>query len=145
MVQFDNFTDKVVGYALESLQTVAVNLANGYDDGDFDLPRLDVDFDLAIKDLPESELQVAVKGFEMYVELDNAIMLGATHIIDLFTSRSLFNIRLGDRPIGCFLVFDLILDGPVQTAFEGGFHMKIEDGFAMNVPLFCDKVGSIKS
>lgn len=143
--EFNNFTDTVVDYIGDSIGNITQNvISDGFDVDDFDITAIDANFDIDIPEIPESELVITLKDFELYMELDTTLAIGVTHMINIFTSQSMFGVAQGDNLLlGCVLTLDLILDAQAHIEFESGFHIQMEDGVTINISLFSEKLSSI--
>jgi len=72
------------------------------------------------------------------------ITLEGTYTIRIFKSHSPVGISLGDNlEIGVFLTIDLILSADSGLDLESGFHIKFNDGIALEIALFSKNVSSV--
>lgn len=112
------------------------------DDFSFDNFTIDADFDIDIPPLPACQLKFQLDGLELYMQL--GITLQGTYTIPIFKSQSAVGISLGGNlEIGVFLTIDLILSADSGLNLESGFHIKFNDGIALNIALFSKNVSGV--
>ena len=140
----DNVTTTVVDYVEDYIGNVTTNLADGIDVDDFDLPPIDVEFNIDIPDIPECQLQFQFDGMELYVLIDTVLSAGATYTLNLYTSESPIGFAIGENlEIGVIFDIDLILSVDGEIDISTGFHIKLDDGLAIDIPMFDDNISSI--
>lgn len=119
-----------------------VNFDLTLDDFSFDNFTIDADFDIDIPPLPDCQLRFQLDGLELYMQL--AITMEGTYTIPIFKSQSEVGIAFDDNlEIGIFLTIDLILSAESGLDLESGFHIKFNDGIALDIALFGKNVSSV--
>ncbi|KAH7122187.1 hypothetical protein B0J13DRAFT_648409 [Dactylonectria estremocensis] len=153
---FDNFTEEVrteiqefgaaaVDYIEGRIRSVASNVSDGIDIDDFKLPPIDLDFDFDLPEIPECQLQLQFDGMELYMLIDTVLSVGSTYTLNLYTSQTAIGFAVGDSlEIGVIFSVDLILSVDGEIDISTGFHIKLEDGVAMNITMFSKEVSSIE-
>lgn len=143
--EIGNFTSEVVTYAEDAFGNVTVKVfEDGLDADDFDLPPFPFDFNLAVPDIPESELQFQFDNLELYMQVDTILSGGATYTINLYTSKSEIGFAVTkDLFVGVVFTVDLILAVEAEIDISSGFHIQLNDGISINLPLFNNNVSSI--
>ncbi|CAK7214976.1 hypothetical protein SCUCBS95973_002319 [Sporothrix curviconia] len=125
-------------------------------------PTLDVDFSLAeaastalAGHLPEYQFTLTLDGFEVFVQTQLSASGSVTYQVNLYTSETDFGIKVGNElELGVVLTVDLIMsanaggessDGTADGSIEvdSGFHLRMNDGLALNVDLFGSNVSDI--
>lgn len=142
--ELGNFSTAVVDYVDKYVDNTTTKVVtDGLDLDDFDFPPIEIDFDIDIPAIPECELLFQFDEMELYMQVDTILHSGATYTINLYTSRTPIGFAVGDVLIGIVFTFDLIID--VQTAIDinSGFHIQLNDGIAINIPIFNRSVSSI--
>ncbi|KAK6500167.1 hypothetical protein TWF481_010519 [Arthrobotrys musiformis] len=138
----ENTTDVTLNYIKNYTRGVFRNLADGFDLDDFDLPPLDVDFDIGIPTIPEVSLRFQFDDLELYVELETVFSAGITYTLNLFASKTQFGVQISeDLFFGAVVVVDLILSADSEISISSGFHIKIDDASELELGLFSDEVG----
>lgn len=135
--QFENVTDAVKELAGQYFTNVTGKLSDGIDPEDFDLPPLDVDFDIQVPDMPECRLKFQFDGLEIYSAIDTKLSGGVTYSLNLFSSQTALGIRLDDElSLGVVLQLDLILSADTEIDVSSGFHIQLDDGTSLSMILF---------
>ena len=134
----DNYVDQVVNVTSKIFTSEDVDL------DDYNFPPINIDFDIKVPEIPECELQFQFDGLELYMEIDTILSLGATYILNMYTSRTPIGFAVGkDLLIGVVFTVDLILDVQAEIDIRSGFHIRLDDGIAINIPIFSNNVSSI--
>ncbi|KAK7740638.1 hypothetical protein SLS62_011050 [Diatrype stigma] len=142
--QIENITDTTWDWVQDAVGDVVDNLADGIDSSDFNLPPLDLDFNVQYPDIPECHLQFQFDGLELYLMLNTALSGGADYQLPLYSSNTLYGLSLDkDTFIGVIFSVDLILSLNADINFTSGIHIKIDDGAAIDLSLFGNSVSSI--
>lgn len=142
--EFDEFGDHIVTYLDDYVSDIRHNLGDGFDWADFDLPTFDHDFNLSIPAIPESSIRFQFDGMELYMEMETIINAGATYEINLFSSKSPYGFKIKELELGFVVTVDLVLSVDGEVDISSGFHIKLDDGVSMSIPLFGDSVSEIK-
>lgn len=139
-----NFSTAVVDYVEKYVNNTTSELQKGFDIDDFDFPPIDIDFDIDIPDIPECELQFQFNDLELYMQIDTILSIGATYTLNLYTSRTPIGFNVGeDLLVGVIFSVDLILDVQSEIDIRSGFHIQLNDGIAINLPIFSKNVSKI--
>jgi hypothetical protein len=137
-----NITDAVIN-DLESVAGQAIEdiLSLDFDLEDVEFPTVDYNLTFDIEGVPEVSIQFQLDGVELYMELDTTLSLAATYTFNLYTSESAIGISISDELLlGVVLTIDLILDASSQIDISSGFHLKLDDGFALDIEMFTSNV-----
>ncbi|KAI1848068.1 hypothetical protein JX265_002072 [Neoarthrinium moseri] len=131
--EFENVTTTVVQY----FSNVATKLSDGFDPEDFALPPIGVDFEIDMPPIPESTLSFQFDDLELYVQLDTVLNGAMTYSLNLYTSNSPIGVSVGDSlQAGVFFTIDLVLSAEAEIDISSGFHIKLDDGVALEIALF---------
>ncbi|KAK5653234.1 hypothetical protein OQA88_9133 [Cercophora sp. LCS_1] len=159
---FSNYTSEVKGavrnvtkevfdivgdYLEDTLRAAAEDLINfdKPDIRDYQLPTIDVDFDVDLAPLPDVSVRFEFDdGFELFMQLNTKLEVGATYTINLFTSKSPIGVGLGsDVSAGITVAIDLVLDIRDAIDLSSGFHLKLDKGVGMTLNMFSRNVADI--
>jgi len=136
-----NFSTAVADYVGKYVDNTTI--ASVLKDG-FDFPPVEIDFDIDIPEIPECELQFQFDDMELYMQVDTILSGGATYTLNLYTSKSAIGFAVGDDLlVGVVLTVDLILSVDSEIDISSGFHIQLNDGIAINIPMFNNDVSSI--
>jgi hypothetical protein len=81
---------------------------------------------------------------ELYMEIDTTLSGGATYTLNLYTSETAIGFTVGeDLLIGVIFSVDLILSVESEIDISSGFHIQLNDGVAIDIPMFDRNVSSI--
>ncbi|KAB2110222.1 hypothetical protein AG0111_0g1691 [Alternaria gaisen] len=137
-----NLTDQFEGYLDRAIERF--NASDGIDASDFEYPTFELPFDLNVSAIPEANLRFQFDGMELYLEIGTVLSAGATYEITLFATQSPIGASIGqDLMLGAVLTVDLILAVEGAIDISSGFHVKLDDGVAINLPLFGDEVADM--
>ncbi|KAF3913401.1 hypothetical protein ABW20_dc0108588 [Dactylellina cionopaga] len=138
---FENVTDTTISYVKDYVSGVSKKLEDGFDLDDFNLPPIDVDFNIDVPAIPECQLRFQFDEMDLYVALDTAFTAGITYTLNLYTSETPIGISIGSNLfLGVVVEVDLILSSETEINISSGFHIKLDDGAALEIPLFGDKI-----
>ncbi|CAM1509653.1 Fc.00g033920.m01.CDS01 [Cosmosporella sp. VM-42] len=152
---FDNFTneiknevvdlaDSVVEYIEDYFDGVKTKLRDGIDLDDFDLPTMPFDFNVDLPEIPEFGIDIQFDGLEVYMLIDTVLSAGVTYTLNLFTSETPVGFAVGNElEIGVIFSIDLILTVEGQIDISTGFHIRLEDGAAVNIVMFSERVSRV--
>lgn len=152
---FENFTVAVLDYIGDFVEDVGDEVGDwagdavtlDFHDIDFDdieMPTLDYDFSMDIPALPEVNLRFGFDALELYMELDTTLSLGSTYTYRLYTSNTPIGVGISDDlELGITFSVDLILTADASIDVSSGFHLKLDDGLAVDIALFGDEVSGI--
>ncbi|KAI1370550.1 hypothetical protein F4677DRAFT_350329 [Hypoxylon crocopeplum] len=139
-----NVTDGVIDSVEEYFPTVFENLSDDFDLDDFDIPPINITFNVDIPDIPECHLQFSFDGLELYMVLDTVLSAGATYNLNLYSSNTPIGISASDDLfIGVIFSVDLILSVDVDIDIRSGIHIQLEDGVGIDMALFGQNVSDI--
>jgi hypothetical protein len=110
---------------------------------DYNFPTINATFDVDIPDIPECQLLVQFDGMELYMEIDTTLSGGATYDLSLYKSETAFGVSVGQEELGIIFSIDLILSAEASIDISSGFHIKLDDGVAINLALFSRNISSI--
>ncbi len=110
----------------------------------FKFPTFNYSFNMDVPALPEAKLRFGFDDLELYVQLDTILSLGATYTLNLYTSDTPLGIGISDKlDLGVIFTVDLILDLDGKIDISSGFHIKLDDGLAIDIDLFGDGANGI--
>jgi hypothetical protein len=141
-----NFTDEFKGYLVQAVESFEenFNITDGIDESDFEFPTFDLAFDIDVPPIPEANLRFQFDGMELYLEIGTVLNAGATYEITLFATQSPAGIKIGPNlMLGAVLTVDLILAVEGAIDISSGFHVKLDDGVAIDLPLFGNEVADM--
>ncbi|CAN9136082.1 unnamed protein product [Alternaria sp. RS040] len=138
------FADKFVDYLYNYTDSVCDNLKDGLDAKDFTFPTFPFAFDIDVPEIEDANLRFQFDGMELYLEIDTVLTGGAAYEINLYTSNTPVGISVGPSlTLGVTLQVDLILEVDGQIDISSGFHVKLDDGVAMDITMFGDTVSNM--
>ncbi|KAI8654611.1 hypothetical protein NCS57_01207700 [Fusarium keratoplasticum] len=152
---FENFTNQVesevrslatqvTDYVEEYVDGVVTKLDDGVDLDDFDLPPMDVNFNIDLPEIPEFRLQFQFDGLEMYMLIDTVLSAGATYTLNLYTSTTPVGFAVSDNlEVGVIFTIDLILSVEGEINISSGFHLRLDDGVVFELGIFSEEIASI--
>ncbi|KAF2105935.1 hypothetical protein BDV96DRAFT_655207 [Lophiotrema nucula] len=140
----ENFTDTAENYFENYTHQVIKNLGDGIDASDFELPTFPYDFNLDIDAIPEALLRFQFDGLELYMQVDTTLSLGATYTISLYRSNTPVGLSLSkDLEVGVIFTIELVFAVESEITIGSGFHIQLEDGIAIEIPMFSNNVSDI--
>jgi len=111
---------------------------------DFDFPTIPFDLDINTPPIPECQLRFQFDGLELYMQIDTILSLDASYTLNLYKSKTPLGYSAGEElEIGLIFTIDLILTANAKIDISSGFHIKLEDGVALNIPMFSQNISSI--
>lgn len=111
---------------------------------DLTFPTLnDTNFDLALPPIPQAQLTFQLDGLDIYVEINTNLSASATYTFNIFKPETEVGVYVGDDFLGIILEIDLILSSDGEIDISSGFHIKLNDGFVIDMALFSKNVSSI--
>lgn len=75
--------------------------------------------------------------------MDATLGLGATYTHNLYTSDTEAGIGFGDSELGIVFKLDIILAAEGAIDISTGFHLKLQNGLAIDITLFGTNVSQI--
>lgn len=124
-------------------QEFAETFLNNEDQGgldkidDFNITQ---DFNTIAQSIPNSNLRIELNGLELYAALRTRVSDKATYTLNLLTAGS----GVSDKNFaGAVITLDLILSAEAALSIDSGFHIKLQDGTVINIPMFDDAVGNV--
>ncbi|RYP45817.1 hypothetical protein DL768_007870 [Monosporascus sp. mg162] len=142
--QIENITDTTIGWVTNSTGEVFGNLLDGPESSDFDIPPLELDFNIEYPDIPECSLRFQFDGLELYLMLNTVLSGNADYKLPLYASNTLAGLSLSsDTFVGVIFSVDLLLSTSADIDFTTGIHIKVDDGVAIELSLFGNDISSI--
>ncbi|PSN75564.1 hypothetical protein BS50DRAFT_43158 [Corynespora cassiicola Philippines] len=145
--EIQNVTEEIEKQLDGYLDTVTDNFSDGIDLSDFsnfELPTFNYSFDVDVPAIPECNLKFGFDELEMYVQLNTILSLGATYTLNLYSSNTPVGISVGKNlEFGVIFSVDLILSAEGEIDISSGFHLKLDDGVHINLPLFSNEIADI--
>ena len=150
---FHNVTSEI-GTEVDNITTTAVNYVENYvktmiEGGVFHIneinfPPIQIDFEVDVPAIPECELRFQFDGMELYMQIDTKLSGGATYTLNLYTSETPIGFTVSkDLLVGVIFSVDLILSAESEIDISSGFHIRLNDGIAIDLPMFDHNVSSI--
>jgi hypothetical protein len=140
----ENLTDNVEHYFINYTKGLSSKFSDGISLDDFALPTFPYNFSLTIPEIPECNLKFQFDDLELYMAIDTILGVGATYELNLYSSNTPLGISITkDLHLGVIFSIDLILAIDGQIDISSGFHLKVDDGLAINIALFSDDVSEI--
>ncbi|KAF2279884.1 uncharacterized protein EI97DRAFT_390529 [Westerdykella ornata] len=140
----ENFTESLDDYFFNYVKGVADNFDDGIDIADFAFPTFNASFDLDIPAIPECNLRFQFDGMELYMNMNTILSLGSIYELSLYRSNTPLGISITkDLEVGIIFAVDLILSVEGEVDISSGFHIKLEDGAAIDIKLFADDISDI--
>ena len=134
----------MLDFVADRVRDTVDNLSDGFDPDDFDIPPVPFRFQVDLPPLPQCRLRFQFDGMELYMRLRTELAAGATYTLNLFSSNTPIGISLRDElRIGVVFSIDLIISAEAEITIDSGFHIKLDDGIAIDIPLFDQNVSSI--
>ncbi|KAI1335505.1 hypothetical protein F5Y15DRAFT_428188 [Xylariaceae sp. FL0016] len=131
-----NITDQILNITATEIEDIFT--------GGAPPPTFDFDFNIDIEGIPEISLDFTFDDLELYMQIDTSLSVGSTYTLNLFQSESPIDFAVSDVfQLGVVLGIDLILDAKAEIDISSGFHLKIDDGLAINIALFSAGVSDI--
>ncbi|KAF3904550.1 hypothetical protein ABW21_db0201965 [Orbilia brochopaga] len=138
--EIDNTTETTLNYVKNYTSGVVTKLSDGFDLDDFDLPPIDVDFNIDIPEIPQVQLRFQFDDLELYVALNTVFSGGVTYSLNLYTSETPIGIAVDDLFLGIVVDVDLILSAEAEIEISSGFHIKVDDGATLSLALFGNSI-----
>jgi hypothetical protein len=141
----ENFTDTLDEYYIEYSKGVMANIKkDGIDVEDFAFPTFDYNFDMELPAIPECNLRFQFDGMELYMSINTILNAGATYELNLYSSNTPLGLSITpDLEVGIIFAVDLIISVEGEIDISSGFHIKLEDGVAIDIKLFAEDVSDI--
>lgn len=144
--RIDNFTETADQYLEDYVDGVVKKLGDGIDASDFELPTFPYNFDIDVPAIPEALLRFQFDGLELYMQVDTTLNLGATYTISLYRSNTPLGLSLTkDLEVGVIFTIELIFSVESEITIGSGFHIQLNDGIAIEIPMFSNNVSDITS
>jgi hypothetical protein len=142
--KFMNFGEQVGDYLKNYTDDMPNKFGDGFDWADLDFPTFPYAFDLDVPETPACTIRFEFNDMELYLEMNTVLNAGATYEINLYSTASPFGFRAGSMlQLGFVLSVDLILAVDGEIDISSGFHIKLDDGVAIDIALFGDKVSNL--
>ncbi|CAK1367844.1 unnamed protein product [Cercospora beticola] len=105
---------------------------------DFKSPTWNYTFDMDdLPPIPDAKLRFTFDELELYMLIDTTLSLGATYTLPLYKSKTPLGVHITkDLELGIIFDVELILSAEAAIIIGSGFHLKIDDGFAIDIVLF---------
>ncbi|GIZ49321.1 hypothetical protein CKM354_001235300 [Cercospora kikuchii] len=104
---------------------------------DFKIPDWNMTFDVDLESIPDVNLRFQFDELELYMLLDTTLSIGSTYTIPLYKSQSPAGLSItDDLEIGLIFDVELILSAEAAIVIGSGLHLKLNDGFAIDIALF---------
>lgn len=141
-----NFTSELVNFVGNWIEEVSGepfdSMGDVFTGGDFDfdaevMPTFNYSFHMDIPSIPEVKLRFGFDAFELFMLLDTTLAVGTTYTYNLYASKSPLGFAVSDDlRLGVTFTADLILAVNGEIDISAGFHLKLEDGLAVDISLF---------
>ena len=143
-----NLTSDFKDYLVKSIEEVenTFDMSDGIDasDFDFDFPTFNLTFDLDVPPIEDANLHFQFDDMELYLEIGTTLSAGATYETTLFATQTPVGMKIGQYlMLGAVVTVDLILAVEGAIDISTGFHIKLDDGVAIDLPLFGNEVADM--
>lgn len=138
--------DEVENFSKDVASEVEDHATNGLQEvlENFEDLNITQNFNIFVPDIPGSMLHIELNGLELYAQLDVKLSGQATYTLNLYTSKSLIGAGVKSNEfVGVVFSIDLILSSEAAIEIGSGFHIKLEDGIVIDIPMFKETFGSI--
>lgn len=140
--EFHNITTTAVNFIKNYFENITTSNILDFDEVRF--PPIPTDFDIDVPDIPKCELRFQFDGLELYMQIDTILSNEATYTLNLYTSETPLGVSVGeDESIGVIFSVDLILSVESDIDISSGFHIQLNDGVAIEIPMFDQNVSRI--
>jgi hypothetical protein len=142
----ENFTKAAVDDIANITKTeVGDFLTTGHIDVDeLRMPTLNYSFNVDVQGIPECHLHFGFDELELYMLLETTLTTGGSYQLSLYKSESEIGVAVGDElELGVFFTIDLLIDVEDELDMSNGFHIKLDNGAAININMFDTNVSSI--
>ncbi|KAF2477230.1 uncharacterized protein BDR25DRAFT_371252 [Lindgomyces ingoldianus] len=109
----------------------------------FQAPTINNSFSLEVQGIPECLLQLQFDGMELYVLLETKLSGSASYTLNIYQSNTPLGIAIQDVQMGIWFSLDLMLDAEAEIDITNGFHLKLDDGVKISIPMFGNNVSDI--
>jgi hypothetical protein len=144
----ENDIDKIANATVDAVETYFKDIFTNAGSGDtnpddYAFPTINATFDIDIPDIPDYQLLVQLDGLELYMKIDTTLSGGATYDLSLYKSESELGVSAGEEELGLIFSIDLMLSAEAEMDISSGFHIRLDDGVAINLALFSQNISSI--
>ncbi|TRX90705.1 hypothetical protein FHL15_008480 [Xylaria flabelliformis] len=137
--KIENVTETALTYVKNEFEDLITDTTDG-----FDFPPLNIDFNVDIPAIPECRLRFQFDDLELYMSLDTVLSAGATYTLNLYSSNTVIGISSDSKTfVGVIVSIDLILGVDADIDISSGLHIKVDDGMALDLSLFSQKVSNV--
>lgn len=141
-----NLTDEAEHYLHDLLVDIGESV---FEDEAFVYPTWNFSLEVDIPPVSDTSLKFSFDGLEIYMEVDTIVSAGATYTIHMFNSardlpEGMIGLYLTEKlNLGLALTVDLIFSVSADMDVSSGFHLLLDDGFAVDIELFGNDVSDI--
>ncbi|KAL2073899.1 hypothetical protein VTL71DRAFT_11225 [Oculimacula yallundae] len=144
--EIENLVIETFVYVNKVIETTENNTNDGFDLDDVEFPPVDFSFDLNLHELPDCQLEFQFDSLELYMAIDTKLLGGVTYTINIFQLPSPLVLDLGDDlELGVIFTVDLILSVETEIEISNGFHISLNDGAVIQIPIFGQNVSKMTS
>ncbi|KAF4633483.1 hypothetical protein G7Y89_g4624 [Cudoniella acicularis] len=139
--EVEEATNETITYVEDKIGNAITSL---FDPSDPVYPPVPFNPDIQLSPVPECLLKFQFDGLELYMEIDTILSAGGSYSFPLYRSESPLGFTAGkDVDIGITFSIDLLLSVEASIDISSGFHILLNDGVAVNLPLFSKNISSI--
>jgi hypothetical protein len=81
---------------------------------------------------------------ELYIEINITLSKGAIYIFNLYKLETPLGVSTGqDLEVGIVFIIDVILNIEAEINISNGFYIQLNNGVAINIPLFGQNISII--
>jgi len=139
---------------ITAFETYFENIIDDFNVTDFDVdellfdlrqfPTVNSSFELDFPSIPECTLSLGFDDFELYMDMEIILIGNTSYTLNMYSTETPVGIRLGnDLTLGLVFSVDLVLTADVDLDISTGFHLKLDDGLALEIALFSRNVSDI--
>ena len=131
-------------YVKDEFDRLVAELEGHVTPANYALPSFPYNLTRDIAPMPEVNLHFNFDGMELYVLLDTTLSLGATYTLSLYMSKTEIGVGISEKlQLGIVFAVDLILTVDDTIDISSGFHIKFDDGLAIDIALFDDDISAV--
>lgn len=143
--QFDDAIDEITDAVTDFGKQVWSEIDESLDTGDFDMPPLNLELSIDVPEMPETRLKFGFDELEMYIDLETTLSGSASYELNLYTSQGPFGFGIGEElMLGIVFSVDLILSVDAAITIGTGFHLRLDDGFSIELAMFAEEVATLE-
>lgn len=144
--QFSDAIEQITDVVTEFGEDVWAEVTEFAQTRDFDMPPLEVDLEgLDVPVMPDVTLRFGFDELDLLIDIDVTLSASTEYKLNLYTSQGPFGFKIADDLlVGVVFSVDLILSANTAVTLGTGFHLQLDDGFAIELAMFADEVANLQ-